>query len=350
MNVLVTSSQRSRLRSRLRSQAEANRQTLVKGAVVGVAVLLVGFMFTASYVGALYKPTFHGVPLAAEAPPSLVDQLPAEGAFSVDRVTSRAAALGRIDNGEDLGAVIATPSGVEVLSAASGNLRVSTALQTLLPSELAAAARAPVRTRVIDVKPLPASDSTGLTPFYLALSLVVSCFIGAALFGMVFGTKFEGRAVLGRLLGCTVIAVVLALTQVGIVLAFGAFSGHYVTLVLAGLLIGLATVGGTIGLQALLGPLGGAISMLVFVVVGNPASGVAFPTQLLPGLWRWLGPYLPVGAGLNMIKGIVYFDGNATTGPALILGTWVVVGFAFAALASHRTRETVSSDALIPAT
>jgi len=145
------------------------------------------------------------------------------------------------------------------------------------------------------------------------------------------------------------IALVLALAQVGIVLAFGAFSGHVVALVAAGLLIGLATVGGTIGLQALFGPIGGAITMIVFVILGNPASGVAFPTQLLPGLWRWLGPYLPVGAGLNLIRGIVYFNGNGTAGPALILAAWLVVGFAFAALAVHRTRTRVTTEAVAAA-
>jgi hypothetical protein len=350
MGVVATSSERSGRRSRLRSQVGAHRQVLARSAVLTLAALLVGYMFTASYVGALYKPSSHGVPLAAEGPSSVLAELQTGGAFTVHQVPSRAQALRRIDDRDDLGAVIATPSGFEVLTAASGNLRVSVALQTLLPAELSAAADAPVRTRVVDVKPLPTSDSTGLTPFYLALSLVVSNFIGAALFGMVFGTQFAGRAIWTRLLGCGLIALVLALSQVGIVLAFGAVSGHYVSLVLAALLIGYATVCAAIGLQALLGPVGGAISMLVFVVLGNPASGVAFPTQMLPGLWRWLGPYLPVGAGLNLIKGIIYFGGNGTATSALVLSAWLTLGFAFAALASYRTRTPAISHSLVEAT
>ena len=344
MRLLVTSSRRSGRRSRLRSLAGAHRQVLARGAVVTIAVLLVGFAFTASYVGGLHKPSFHGVPLAAAGPKSLLTRLGAGGAFTVHPVKSRVEAVRRIDDRHDIGAVLATPQGVDVLNAQAAGVSVANALQKL-PAQLAAATGHPLRASVVDVKPLPASDPTGVTPFYLVLSVVVSNFIAAALFGMVFGQKIVGRAIRSRLFGCGVIALVLALAQVGIVLAIGALSGHYVPLVLAALLLGFGTASVAIGLQALLGPAGGAISMMVYVVLGNPASGVAFPSQLLPGLWRWLGPYLPAGAGLNLVKGIVYFGGNDTATPALILGAWLALGLGSAGLASHRTRTRAVSDA-----
>ena len=38
--------------------------------------------------------------------------------------------------------------------------------------------------------------------------------------------------------------------------------------------------------------LGTPVAILAFIVLGNPASGGPLPTQVLPGIWRTLGPYL----------------------------------------------------------
>jgi hypothetical protein len=45
----------------------------------------------------------------------------------------------------------------------------------------------------------------------------------------------------------------------------------------------------TAGIQAAAGPAGTGLVILVFVILGNSASGGPFARPLLPGLWRPIG-------------------------------------------------------------
>jgi hypothetical protein len=188
---------------------------------------------------------------------------------------------------------------------------------------------------VLDLKPAPKNDPLGLSPFYLALSLTVCNYIGAVFFGLAFGVKPVGRRVWWRLLGVGIVGLLLALGDVAVVYAIGPLQGHYVTLVLASLLLGLAVSTMTVGLQSLFGILGTAFAILVFIILGNPASGGPLPTPVLPGIWRTIGPYLPAGAGTDLIRNIAYFGGHNLTQPLLVLFAWFTVGAAFVLASVH---------------
>mgnify|MGYP002683014700 CR=1 FL=1 len=71
--------------------------------------------------------------------------------------------------------------------------------------------------------------------------------------------------------------------------------------------------------------IGTALAILLFVIAGNPASGGPFARELLPGLWALIGGLLPPGAGTDAVRNIVYFDGNATLGPILVLAAWAAL-------------------------
>ncbi len=186
--------------------------------------------------------------------------------------------------------------------------------------------------RVVDVKPLPDKDPNGLAPFYLALAMVVASFMGASSFALTFGLKAEGRRIWWRMLGVAALALALALGEVGIVNAIGPLRGHYLPLVLVSLLLG-ATVGAvTVALQSLLGIAGTGLAIVTFVVLGNPASGGPYATELLPGLWRTIGHYLPTGAGTDLTRNIAYFGGHALTRPLLVLFLWLSCALVLAAL------------------
>lgn len=56
----------------------------------------------------------------------------------------------------------------------------------------------------------------------------------------------------------------------------------------------------TAGVQAAAGPAGTGLVILVFVILGNAASGGPFARPLLPGLWRTIGGVLPPGASVDL--------------------------------------------------
>jgi len=314
-----------------------DRKSLTRGAVVIVAAMIVGLGFVWSFVGGLHQPAFHKVPLAVAGPPALSQKLASGGQFAVTRVDSRQAAVRRVDDHSALGGVVVGPQGIDVLVAPVAGLTVSDALETDLAPKLSALAPPGTPVRVVDLKPAPKNDPLGLSPFFLALSVMIGNYIGSVFFALAFGVKPVGRRVWWRLAGVSVIGLVLALAEVAVVYAIGPLQGHYVPLVLGSVLLGLSVSYITVGLQSLLGILGTTIAILVFVILGNPSSGGPVPTPLLPGIWRTVGPYLPEGAGTDFFRNVVYFGGHNLTRPLLVMFSWLTVGVLFV-LASVRAR------------
>jgi len=314
-----------------------DRRTLVRGAVVIIAALVIGLGFVWSFVGGLHEPRFHKVPIAVVGPPALTHALSSGGQFSVTRVDSRQAAVDNVDDHSAFGGIVVGRHGIDVLTASVAGLTVSDALETDLPPKLKAAAPPGTPVRVIDLKPAPKNDPLGLSPFFLALSVMIGNYIGAVFFALAFGVKPVGRRVWWRLLGVSMIGLILALGEVGVVYAIGPLQGHYLPLVLGSLLLGLSVSFITVGLQSFIGILGTTIAILVFVILGNPSSGGPIPTPLLPGFWRTIGPYLPEGAGTDLYRNVVYFGSHNLTRPLLVMFAWLFAGVLFA-LASVRVR------------
>jgi hypothetical protein len=79
---------------------------------------------------------------------------------------------------------------------------------------------------------------------------------------------------------------------------------------------------------------------VLYLIIGNPASGNATAPELLPGFWRWISQFMPPGAGGTGLRNVAYFDGNATIRPVLVLMSYAIVGAAlvFAADAIRRRR------------
>jgi hypothetical protein len=307
--------------------------TLKGGLVLAATAVVIGLLFVGSYVGALHAPKFHHVPLGVVGDPRLADRLAVGGDFATSTVDSRAAAVRRVYDRNDLGAIVVGRQRIDLLVASAGGRALTAAMETDLPVAVRAATGTNAPIDVVDVRPLPANDPNGLTPFYLVLGIVVASFIGATTFALVFGVKPVGRRVWWRILGFAVVALGLGLGEVGIVNAIGPLRGHYVVLALVGLLLGTTVGAVTVAFQSLLGMYGSGVAILIFVVLGNPASSGPVATKLLPGFWRTIGPYLPSGAGTDLVRNIAYFGGNATTRPLVALFVWLVAALGLAAVA-----------------
>jgi hypothetical protein len=105
-----------------------------------------------------------------------------------------------------------------------------------------------------------------------------------------------------------------------------ALNGHFWQIAGIGVLVTLSAATVTIALQTLFGVIGIGLTVVIFVILGNPSAGGAYQASLLPPFWRAISSYLPNGAGTNAIRKIVYFDGHGVIHPLVVLVIWVIGG------------------------
>jgi ABC-2 family transporter len=299
-------------------------------ALVLIPALVLMLAFAFSYVGAFHDPTPHQVPVAVVGPPAVAAQLNGLPGDPLDarQASSRADALSQIDDRDVYGAFDATANRLFVASAA--NRATAIALERTF-NRIAAAQRRPA-VRVTDVKPLPAKDPNGTAAFYSMIAWVFGGYIAATLIGLIGSPRSSSTeraaARIGALAGFGVVAGILSVVMLRAF--FDVFTGHVVAMCAIAALTIFASGAATAGLQAGLGPGGTGLVILVFVILGNAASGGPFARPLLPGLWRTIGGVLPPGASVDLSRSALFFDGARIAGPILVLAAWAAIGTALA--------------------
>src|SRR3954451_5361706 len=289
-------------------------------------VLMLAFAF--SYVGAFHDPTPHHVPVAVVGAPAVAAQLNRVPGDPLDarQASSRSDALSQIDDREVYGAYEAPTNRLFVASAA--NRATAIALEATF-DKVAAVQRRPA-VRVTDVKPLPPKDPNGTAAFYAMIAWVFGGYIAATLIGLIGAPRSTSRqraaARVGALVGFSILAGILSVLMLR--LSFGVFSGHVISLCATAALPVSAGGAATAGIQAAAGPAGTGLVILVFVILGNPASGGPFARPLQPGLWRTIGGVLPPGAAVDLARAALFFDGARVAGPLLVLAGWAALGTA----------------------
>ena len=307
--------------------------------VAGVLALQLGFIL--SYIGAFHSPKPHRIPVAVVAPEPVAGQLVRElngkpGAPLDARTASseRQARRQILERAVDA-AIIVRPSGTRdtlLVASAAGPAVSDTAAQIARTAEAAQN-----RTVTItDIRPPAEGDGRGLSSFYLAIGWMVGGYLAASILGVAGGARPANvhRTVI-RLVALAVYAVVSGLG--GAIIAdpvFGALTGHFVQLWAIGALVVFAAAAATVALQVLFGLVGIGLAILLFVVLGNPSAGGAYPHTLLPGFWRVIGSWLPPGAATTSIRNTVYFNGNAITGSLWVLAAYALGGIVVALAAS----------------
>ena len=306
-------------------------------------VLMLAFAF--SYVGAFHEPTPHQVPVAVVGPPAVVAQLNRLPGDPLDarQASSRRDALSQIDDRDIYGAYEAAMNRLFVASAA--NRATAIALEGTF-NRVAAARRGPA-VRVTDVNPLPPKDSNGTAAFYAMIAWMFGGYIASTLIGMIGNPRSRSRqraaARIGALAGFGIVAGILSLVMLRA--SFGVFSGHVVELCAIAALTIFASAAATAGIQAAAGPAGTGLVILVFVILGNAASGGPFARPLLPGLWSTIGGVLPPGASVDLARSALFFDGARIAGPILVLVGWAALGTALALALGGRIIDPVAAEA-----
>jgi hypothetical protein len=306
-------------------------------------VLTLAFAF--SYVGAFHDPTPHQVPVAVVGPPEVAAQLDGVPGDPLDTrpASSRPDALSQIDDRDVYGAYDAPTNRLIVASA--DNRATAVALEETF-NRIAAAEGQPAP-RVTDVKPLPPKDPNGTAAFYAVIAWVFGGYIASTLIGLIGSPRDPSRrraaARLGALAGFSIVAGILSVVILHA--SFDVFSGHVVALCAIATLTIFASGAATAGIQAALGEAGTALVILVFVILGNAASGGPFARPLLPGFWSTIGGVLPPGASVDLARSALFFDGARIAGPILVLMGWAALGPVLALALGGRVTDPVEVEA-----
>lgn len=352
------------------------RKFIKKTFLVLIGVLALQLGLAASYLYAFHSPEAREIPIAiiqqsgvdaSVLASSLKEK--SNGAFDVSVVASKDDAILRLKDHKIYGAYTPSlPRGEIIVATASDKKLTDISFKTLsdldvsyqkLARQKAAASVDPLilafakssieSPTLSDIKPLSSNDPNGTGLFYIAFSFVFGGYLAAVALNIIsVGRNFTHRNAIIRSVAF---------------LIYGLFGGLLIsTMAVYGIEIlpkdsfwavvgiGTLTTAG-VGLFAsslisLLGTLGTGIVIVLFVILGTPASGGPLPLLLAgQGPWQWLSNYLPTGQAMESIRQIAYFDGVNLWSHLWLLVSYAVVGFILlTGLGLHRRSFDVIED------
>ncbi|QFV00047.1 hypothetical protein KDY119_03582 [Luteimicrobium xylanilyticum] len=308
--------------------------------------------FIASYLGAFHDPTPHRIAVAVSAP-----SLPAaeQTAAALNAIAGEPVHATVHDSADEARQQVRDRSAYGALVVGTGTqdtLYVSSAEGAAVSEAVAAvleqADREQARTLVTtDLVPAGRGDGRGLSAFYLTVGWVVGGYLVAAILGISAGerpsTRQRGIIRLGGLVVYSIASGFLGALVAESVLE--ALSGSFVPLALLGALVVFAVGAFTMAIQTMTGIIGIGIAVLLFVVLGNPSAGGAYPAPLLPPFWRAIGWLLPPGAGTHGVRSVVYFDGAGLARDVVVLAAWALIGTALMLTFAGRRRTELGAPA-----
>lgn len=340
----------------LPSHREKSKQNhhIVLAATTLTGVALLQLAFAGVYLGAFHAPKAHELPIAIVGDEATTKQLgesleqKSDHAYKSISLTDTTAAEAQLKN-QEVYAIYqpAFPQATITVASANGKSLVQPITQSLTqldqayqaqarqtlaaqPDKAPLASQAIVAPNIHDAAPLPAGDSNGATLFYIAFSAVFGGYLAAVAVNLVRGKRnFSRRLAYIRIAGFALFSVVVSL-GVGLIAVYGVDAvahDHYWTIVG---IASLTTFGVSLiasSLVSLLGVFGTALVILLFVVLGTPASGGPVPLPLTgEGLWQTLAPLLPTGAAFGALRQSVYFDSLYVMSHLWTLIIYIAVG------------------------
>lgn len=337
-----------------RFMGEVREAITPRAGILLLGVLILELAFVVSYIGAFHAPEPHKLPLAVVAPAAereqVIDKL---NAIPGEPLSARAAdtpaqARTMVLQREVDAALVVAPAAAadQLLVASAGGPSSVQALETIF--DKADPAR-PVR--VTDLLPPNSADGRALASFYLAVGMVVGGYLASAALSASYGarpaTMHRMLIRLGALVGLSALSGLGGAIIVDFV--FDALPGHFGAIWGIGALTTFAAAAAGMAFQVLLGSAGIALSVLIFVVLGNPSAGGVYPAGLLPPFWRALGPALPNGASVTLIRNYSYFGGHHTATAWWVLSAWAVGGVLVSAVvAALRWRSGIAKRTQAP--
>jgi hypothetical protein len=316
---------------------------LVLAAVAAMTLFLMAFAYPATNQAPRH------LPIVVAGPPAAVAQVEARldaedgDAFDVVAVADRDAAVAEVLDRQAYGAIVLGPQGpAEVLTASAASPVVAQLLTQL--SQGLSGSVPPPAVPVTDVAPTPAEDPRGAGLAAGSLPLT----IGGILTGSLMALLVRGAS--RQLVGAVTAAALGAAVAVAVLHGwFGSLAGNAGAewAAIAGGVMAIALV--LIGMHALFGRTGLIVADLALVLLGNPLSAATSAPELLPTGWSTIGRWMPLGATVDLLRGISGFDGAGTAPAALALAAWAGLGLSMLAVSAVRRRPVARAQAPEPA-
>ncbi|MEU0509786.1 carboxypeptidase regulatory-like domain-containing protein [Amycolatopsis sp. NPDC006125] len=173
---------------------------------------------------------------------------------------------------------------------------------------------------VVDLAPTEPGDAMGTGLFYLVLIWNIPSYIVVMM--LLRAVTLSRRAKVATLVGFGAL-----LTLIGYAggVAMDVIPNDPVAIPVAFLLTQAVSLT-SFGLVPLVKQWFPGVAMGLFVLLSMPSSGGAVPVQMVPGFFRALHPFFPMGNLIEALRGIFYFDGRGVLRPVLVLCGWVLLG------------------------
>jgi nucleotide-binding universal stress UspA family protein len=205
------------------------------------------------------------------------------------------------------------------------------------------AARSGRQLIVSDVVPPRASDSQGLSSWFVILSVLIPSLAAGSASALALRRARRSWSVGAPVAGAIVSGAVAAAIVDGI-----AGLGNYAAIAGIIALFSLAVAAPTAVLARIRPPLA-ALAVLVFIVAGIPVSGgPANLASFTPGFLRVFSSVLPLGIAASAIRNVVYFGGHATSPYLWTLAAWALAGIVGLILVTALRRPAPALTGLIP--
>ncbi len=283
-------------------------------------------IFVALTLSVFHKPTPHDLPVGIAGSAAVTRQVEhaldsaAPGAFRFRGYRSGASATTGIAQREVDGALVASGASWRLLVTQAGDTAPE---QALSGAFAAVAARSGRHLVVSDVVPPGASDTEGLSSWFVVLSVLIPSLAAGSASAMAFRRSRRAWSVAAPVAAAVVIGAVAAAIADGL-----AGLGNYAAIAGIIALFSLAVAAPTAVLARIWPPLV-ALAVVAFIVAGIPASGgPANLASFTPAFLRVLSPVLPLGIAASSVRNVVYFGGHATSPYIWTLAAWALAGMA----------------------
>ncbi|WP_430331278.1 hypothetical protein [Rhodococcus sp. ACT016] len=314
-----------------------------RGVLLPVAIgSIIGTIFVVVFVALFHAPSPHDLPIAVvgsgQDSARIAQALDAAqpGGFAVETIADEQTAVDALEHREVYGVYLFDSAELR-LAGANGPTVKGLLTGVFTP----VAAEAGDELTVIDAVPTALGDSIGLSTFYAGFGVVLAGFLfGQITYGMAPLLPLR-RRLLSIGLFSVLIGIVVALIAGNV--GFDALPGNTAGLALVIALMAGAVATTTVTIIRLTGPAGPMISAVLLLILGNATGGGTLPVPFLPSWLQWASDVLPVGVGIQAIKGISYFHGNGLAAGIYVPLIWIAACVAVLVAKDVRANRAVSA-------